>query len=45
VFPWMERGPERYWQLPDGKKAIPLMFSLKATKDDHTMPLPGKSEG
>jgi SAM-dependent methyltransferase len=37
VFPWMERGPERYWQLPDRSKSIPLMFSLKATKDDPTM--------
>ena len=45
VFPWMERGAERYWQLPDGNKSIPLMFSLKATKDDPTMPLSAKTEG
>jgi SAM-dependent methyltransferase len=45
VFPWMERGPERYWQLPDGKKTLPLMFSLRATKDDPTIPLSGKAEG
>jgi SAM-dependent methyltransferase len=45
VFPWLERGPERYWQLPDGRKSIPLMFSLKATKDDPTMPLSAKTEG
>jgi hypothetical protein len=32
----MERGPERYWQLPDGQKSIPLMFSLKAMKDGQT---------
>jgi hypothetical protein len=45
VFPWMERGPERYWQLPAGEKTIPLMFSLRATKDGPTMPPSGKSEG
>ena len=45
VFPWMERGPERYWQLPDGRKSIPLMFSLKATKDDPTHALSAKTEG
>jgi SAM-dependent methyltransferase len=31
-FPWMERRPDRYWQLPPGKGEIPLMFSLKATR-------------
>jgi SAM-dependent methyltransferase len=45
VFPWMERGPERYWQLPDGRKSIPLMFSLKATKDDPTVSQSTPSEG
>jgi SAM-dependent methyltransferase len=33
VFPWLERGPEGYWQLPAGRPTIPLMFSLKATRD------------
>ena len=32
-FPWMERRDEGGWQLPPGKGDIPLMFSLKATKD------------
>ena len=32
-FPWMERRPDGAWQLPPGKGDIPLMFSLKATKE------------
>jgi SAM-dependent methyltransferase len=33
VFPWMERRADGAWQLPPGKESIPLMFSLKATKE------------
>ena len=45
VFPWMERRADGGWQLPSGQQSIPLMFSLKATKDDPTMPLGAKTEG
>jgi hypothetical protein len=45
VFPWMERRSERYWQLPDARKSLPLMFSLKATKDDPATPLSANPEG
>jgi hypothetical protein len=32
----MERRADGAWQLPPGKESIPLMFSLKATKEvDH----------
>ena len=36
-FPWMERGADGWWRLPDdprlpqGRGSLPLMFSLKAT--------------
>jgi SAM-dependent methyltransferase len=33
MFPWMERRADRWWQLPPGRESIPLMFSLKATKE------------
>lgn len=33
MFPWMERRLDGWWQLPPGRGSIPLMFSLKATKD------------
>jgi hypothetical protein len=33
MFPWMERRADGWWQLPAGRGSIPLMFSLKATKD------------
>jgi SAM-dependent methyltransferase len=38
-FPWMERRPDGWWHLPEheglplGHGSLPLMFSLKATKD------------
>jgi len=38
-FPWMERRADGFWHLPSGKGDIPLMFALKATKDDPGMPL------
>jgi len=43
VFPWMERRADGGWQLPSGQQSIPLMFSLKATKDDPTRPLSSQS--
>jgi SAM-dependent methyltransferase len=33
MFPWMERREDRWWRLPPGRESIPLMFSLKATKE------------
>jgi SAM-dependent methyltransferase len=33
MFPWMERRGDGWWQLPPGKQSIPLMFSLKASKE------------
>jgi 2-polyprenyl-3-methyl-5-hydroxy-6-metoxy-1,4-benzoquinol methylase len=45
VFPWLERGPQRYWQLPADRPNIPLMFSLKATKDGPMTPQSETSEG
>jgi SAM-dependent methyltransferase len=33
MFPWMEQRPDGMWQLPGGKRDLPLMFSLRATKD------------
>jgi hypothetical protein len=44
-FPWMERRADGGWQLPPGQQSIPLMFSLKATKDDPTKSLSSKSDG
>jgi SAM-dependent methyltransferase len=38
-FPWMERRADGFWDLPSGRESIPLMFSLKATKDDPAVPL------
>ena len=38
-FPWMEQRTDGWWQLPQhdrlpqGRGSLPLMFSLKATKD------------
>jgi SAM-dependent methyltransferase len=38
-FPWMERGADGWWRLPEdarlplGRGSLPLMFSLKATRD------------
>jgi SAM-dependent methyltransferase len=38
-FPWMERGADGWWRLPEhegiphGPGSLPLMFSLKATTD------------
>lgn len=45
VFPWMERRAEGGWELPSGQKSIPLMFSLKATKDDPATPPSSQSAG
>lgn len=33
MFPWMEQRPDGVWQLPGGKGDVPLMFSLRVTKD------------
>lgn len=36
-FPWMERGADGWWRLPEdlrlplGRGSLPLMFSMKAT--------------
>jgi len=43
VFPWMERRADGGWQLPSGQQSIPLMFSLKAMKDDSTRLLSSQS--
>jgi SAM-dependent methyltransferase len=32
MFPFMERGEDGWWRLPDSQPEIPLLFSLKATK-------------
>jgi len=32
MFPWMEERADGMWHLPGGKRDIPLMFSLTATK-------------
>ena len=38
-FPWMEQGADGWWRLPEheglplGPGSLPLMFSLKATRD------------
>jgi hypothetical protein len=38
-FPWMEQGADGWWHLPEheglplGPGSLPLMFSLKATRD------------
>ena len=38
-FPWMERGADGWWRLPEheglplGRGSLPLMFSLKATRN------------
>jgi SAM-dependent methyltransferase len=34
MFPWMERREDGFWQLSPGKESIPLMFSLKARKEN-----------
>jgi len=31
-YPFLERGPDGWYRLPDGKETIPLLFSLKARK-------------
>ncbi|MDQ6772900.1 MAG: class I SAM-dependent methyltransferase [Candidatus Dormibacteraeota bacterium] len=31
-LPYLERRSERYWQLPDGKGELPLMYSIRASK-------------
>ncbi len=33
MFPCMEQRPDGMWQLPGGKGDLPLVFSLRATKD------------
>jgi SAM-dependent methyltransferase len=32
-FPWMEKGADGFWRLPQGAPEIPLMYSLTATRD------------
>jgi SAM-dependent methyltransferase len=32
-FPFMEKGDDGFWRMPEGGPDIPLMFSLTATKD------------
>jgi len=32
MFPFMERGADGWWRLPGQHKALPLLFSLKATR-------------
>jgi SAM-dependent methyltransferase len=32
MFPWMEERADGAWQLPGGAPALPLMFSLSASK-------------
>jgi SAM-dependent methyltransferase len=44
-FPWMERRADGFWHLPAEREGIPLMFSLKATKDEPTAPPSSKSNG
>ena len=44
-FPWMERRADGFWHLPAAREGIPLMFSLKATKDEPTVPPSSKSDG
>lgn len=36
ALPFMQRGEDRWWRLPEGMNNIPLLFSLKATKPDVT---------
>lgn len=43
-FPWMEQGPDGWWRLPadsrlpTGAGSLPLMFSLKATREPARRP-------
>lgn len=32
MFPWMETRPDGLWQFPEGTVALPLMFSVTASK-------------
>ena len=32
MLPWMERGDDRTWRLPEHAESVPFMFSLKAYK-------------
>lgn len=34
ALPFMERDAERYWRLKDGSDMIPLMFTLKARRNE-----------
>ena len=31
-IPWMVRGDDGFWRMPEGSPDIPLMFALSATK-------------
>lgn len=33
-FPWMEKRSDGMWQLPGGRRDLPLMFSVRAVKAD-----------
>lgn len=37
-FPFMQKGDDGWWRLEGQSKVIPLMFSLKATKDREAQP-------
>lgn len=33
MFPFLETTDQKYWRIPESMKKVPLMFSIKATKD------------
>ena len=32
MFPFMERGDDGYWRLPEHAESVPLMFSIRARR-------------
>lgn len=34
MFPWMDERPDGMWQFPEGTVALPLMFSVTASKPE-----------
>ncbi len=39
-LPFMTRGADRWWRLPDSMPALPLLFSLRASRPGRR-PRPG----